>query len=118
MIYLQPGLYVVIDQLEAELAPVPKPLNHGFSQDVAYLVLGAFSLSESGEAFLILSNDENEIWFISNRHLRTHQLLPESTAFRLPLRTARGINGLADSRNGVNAIIEGHSDQVLEDRMR
>lgn len=85
MIFLQRGLYVVIEQLETDIAPVPKPLSHGFSKGVAYLALGAFSLSESGEAFLILSNDDDEIWFISNRHLRTHRLLPESNAFRMAL---------------------------------
>ena len=47
-------------------------------------------LSESGEAFLVLSNDENEIWFISNRHLRTYDLRPDSAAFRLPLRATGG----------------------------
>ena len=84
MIHIQEGLYVVIRQLETTLAPQPKPLSHGFSQSVAYLVLGAFSLSESGDAFFVLSNDRDEIWFISNRHLRTYQLLPGATAFRLP----------------------------------
>ena len=83
MIYIQPGLYVVIDQLETPLAPQPKPLSHGFSLGMSYLVLGAFSLAESADAFFILSNDKNEIWFISNRHLRTERLLPGSTAFRL-----------------------------------
>lgn len=100
MIYFQPGLYVVIEQLETELAPVPKPLEHGFSRKVAYLVLGAFSLSESGEAFLVLSNDADEIWFISNRHLRTHQLVPASTAFRFPLAEPRKEKPKAHSRNG------------------
>lgn len=90
MIYFQPGLYVRIEQLETELAPVPKPLQHGFNTETAYLVLGAFSLSESGEAFLVLSNDANEIWFISNRHLRTHDLRPDSKSFRLPLRLSDG----------------------------
>lgn len=94
MIYFQPGLYVVIEQIESALAPIPKPLAHGFSRDVAYLVLGAFSLSESGEAFLVLSNDENQIWFISNRHVRTYRLLPDSTDFRFPIKKV-GLNGHA-----------------------
>ncbi|HEY2801597.1 MAG TPA: hypothetical protein VGI85_13465 [Chthoniobacterales bacterium] len=100
MIYFQPGLYVTIEQLETELAPVPKPLNHGFNTETAYLVLGGFSLSESGEAFLVLSNGENEIWFISNRHLRTYDLRPASTAFRLPLCTSGG----KSERNGHNGV--------------
>ncbi|MBA3961341.1 MAG: hypothetical protein H0X40_05495 [Chthoniobacterales bacterium] len=88
MIDVREDLYVVIEQLETTLAPQPKPLNHGFSKDVSYLVLGAFSLSESSDAFFILSNDHDEIWFISNRHLRTYKLLPGATAFRLPVTSA------------------------------
>lgn len=101
MIYLQPGLYVTIEQLETELSPPPKPLRHGFSKGVAYLALGAFSLSESSEAFFILSNDRNEIWFISNRHLRTYCVRPEARAFRLDLNPSAGSNGHAP--NGLNA---------------
>lgn len=29
----------MIEQLETPLAPLPKPLNHGFSKGAAYLVL-------------------------------------------------------------------------------
>ena len=102
MIYIAPGLYVIVEQLETPLAPVPKPLSHGFSEDTAYLVLGGFSLAESGEAYFILSNDRDEIWFISNRHLRTSQLLPDSRAFRLPRSrhsesTQQSLNGRAHS---------------------
>ena len=89
MIYIQPGLYLRIEELEGETAPAPFPLQSGFSADVAYLALGAFSLSESGEAFFVLSNDRDEIWFISNRHLRTHMLRPTSTEFRLPVNSAQ-----------------------------
>ncbi len=83
MIYIQPGLYVRIQELEN--GPTPKPLNSGFTSDKAYLVLGAFSISETSEAYFILSNDRDETWFISNRHLRTHQVLSNSTAFRITL---------------------------------
>jgi hypothetical protein len=102
MIYFQPGLYVMIEQLETELAPMPRPLQHGFDRETAYLVLGAFSLSESGEAFLVLSNNENEIWFISNRHLRTYELQPDSTIFRIPLRGNNPKLG-ANGQNGHTA---------------
>lgn len=85
MIYLQPGLYVVIEQFEKPSAPLPLPLENGFSQGVAYLALGAFSLSETGEAYLILSNDRDEIWFISNRHLRTYKLIPDGHLFRIKI---------------------------------
>lgn len=89
---------MTIQQLETELAPTPKPLKHGFSQDVAYLALGAFSLSESGEAYFILSNDQGEIWFISNRHLRTYRVIPESREFRIDLRQSAEMA----PRNGAN----------------
>lgn len=56
MIFIQPGLYLRVEELEGETAPLPSPLQSGFSSDVAYLALGAFSLSESGEAFFVLSN--------------------------------------------------------------
>lgn len=85
MIYVQDGLFVRIQQLETPLAPNPKPLAHGFNNDTAYRVLGCFSLAESADAFFILSNDRDEIWFISNRHLRTCDLAPESAVFRKPL---------------------------------
>jgi hypothetical protein len=61
--------------------PSQKPLQNGSSRRFAYLALGAFSLAESGEAFFILANGRDEIWFISNRHLRVRQLLPGSTEF-------------------------------------
>ena len=83
MIYVEKGLYVTVEQLDKQ--PPPLPLENGFSRGVAYLTLGAFSLSESGEAYFILSNDSDEIWFISNRHLRTYKLLPDSRQFRIPL---------------------------------
>ncbi len=96
MMYIQDGLYVRIQEDQVPTAPLPKPLQSGFSREFTYRVLGAFSLSESGEAYFILANDRDEIWFISNRHLRVHQLLPSSREFRLPLPS---INGAAD-RNG------------------
>ncbi len=88
MIYIQQGLYVVIEQLEKQAAP-PFPFENGFSRDVAYLVLGVFSLSETGEAYFILSNDRDEIWFISNRHLRTYKVIPDSHLFRIYLPKAK-----------------------------
>ncbi|MEP7072249.1 MAG: hypothetical protein ABI839_07670 [Verrucomicrobiota bacterium] len=85
MIYVQDGLFVRIEQLEAALAPAPRPLNHGFNTRTAYRVLGCFSLAESAEAFFILSNDRDEIWFISNRHLRTCELDAKNSLLRKPL---------------------------------
>lgn len=85
MIYLQPGLYVRIVELEGDNAPRPLPLSSGFSAEQAYRVLGIFSPSETSEAFLIMANDRDEIWFISNRHVRTHALIPDQSALRLAL---------------------------------
>lgn len=69
-IYLKPDLFVVIQQMEGENAPRPLPLSNGFTAGLAYEVLGVHTASESGEAFLILRNDRDEMWFISNRHVR------------------------------------------------
>ena len=85
MICILPGLYVVIEQVENSHAPRPLPLESGFSSEAAYLVLGGFSLSESGEMFFMLSNDHNEIWFISNRHTRSLKIIPNATQFRIPM---------------------------------
>ncbi len=83
MIYIERGLYVTIEQLPQQALPLP--LENGFSKKNSYLVLGAFSISESGEAYFILSNDRDEIWFISNRHLRTYKLMPEMREFRIAI---------------------------------
>lgn len=67
-----PNLTVIIEQLEGERAPRPLPLSNGFSRGKIYQVLGIYTASESAEALFILANDSNQIWFISNRHLRFH----------------------------------------------
>ena len=85
MIFIQPGLFVRIEQFRGERAPQPLPLVSGFREDTAYKVLGVYNPSESGEAYFILANGEDQIWFISNRHLRAHAVLPEANEFYLPL---------------------------------
>lgn len=69
-IYIKPGLRVRIEEMKGENAPRPLPLSSGFSEDKTYEILGMHAPSESSEAFLILQNDRNELWFISNRHVR------------------------------------------------
>lgn len=69
-IYLKPDVFVVIRQMEGPSAPRPLPLSSGFSEGLAYEVLGIHTASESAEAYLILRNDRDEMWFISNRHAR------------------------------------------------
>jgi len=85
MISITDALFVVVKEMEGERAPRPLPLSSGFSEHVAYRVLGVHSPSETGEAYLILSNDRDEIWFVSNRHFRTWELRPGNPALRMPL---------------------------------
>lgn len=68
MISFEHGLYVRVEELSN--GPTPFPLKSGFSADRAYRVLGIFNASESSEAYFILTNDNEQMWFISNRHLR------------------------------------------------
>lgn len=81
MIDYEKGLYVTICQ--SEQLPAPLPLNSGFSLNVAYRVLGIYNPSESGECWLIMSNDRNELWFISQRQVRTYALESSCTSLRI-----------------------------------
>lgn len=83
MIYFEPGIYVVVEQLEEERAPHPLPLASGFSERFAYRLLGIYTPSETSEAYFILANDSDEIWFISNRHFRAHAIRSEEKDFRI-----------------------------------
>jgi hypothetical protein len=85
MISIADALFVVVKEMPGERAPRPLPLSSGFSEHVAYRILGVHSPSETGEAYLILSNDRDKIWFVSNRHFRTWELRPASSALRMPL---------------------------------
>lgn len=87
MLWLEKGLYVRI--VELENGPRPLPLSSGFNCELAYRVLGCFNASESSDAFYILANDRDEIWFICNRHLRVLGLFPDKKDFRIEI-----INGL------------------------
>jgi hypothetical protein len=68
-VYIKPGIKVKINQLETKFAPAPKPLENNFSSDKEYEIVGIHCPSETSEAYCILINDLNQIWFISNRHL-------------------------------------------------
>ncbi len=85
MVTIANDLYVVVREMEGERAPQPKPLPNGFSENIAYRVLGLHSASETSEAYLILANDHEELWFISNKHVRTYGLFPGSTLLRFPV---------------------------------
>lgn len=90
MLAFTPDLFVVVQQLDGERAPQPRPLASGFSTGTAYRVLGVHTPSETAEAYFILSNDRDEVWFVSNRHFRTHALVPGITALRLPVAVPSG----------------------------
>ena len=83
MIDYERGLYVRILQLAK--GPHPFPLEHGFSDAIAYRVLGIYNPSESGECWLILANDRDELWYISQRHVRAWKLANDEAALRMPL---------------------------------
>jgi len=69
-VYLQEELWVTVQESERPNAPLPRPLSSGFSNGKAYRVLGMHCPSETSEAYMILCNDRNEMWFISNQHFR------------------------------------------------
>jgi hypothetical protein len=85
VVALEPGLYVRIQELQQERAPQPLPLSSGFSATSAYRVLGIHCASETSEAYLIMINDRDEVWFISNKHTRAHAIMPETRQFSVPL---------------------------------
>jgi hypothetical protein len=56
----------------------------------AYRVIGVHSPSETSECYFILSNDRNEVWFISNRHCRTVAVAADRHDFNFELPGVRG----------------------------
>ena len=84
MTTLEPGLYVRIE--ESDGWPRPFPLVNGFSVGQAYRALGLSNPSKTSDAYFVLSNDNDEIWLISNSHVRAYALLPGECALTLPIR--------------------------------
>ena len=80
---LQPRLYVRIEVRDR--CPELFPLSSSFSAGQAYRTLGLYNTSETSEAYFVLSNDRDEIWFICNRYDRAHALLPDKRVFVLPV---------------------------------
>lgn len=74
MIAFEYGLYVTIEQVDDVY---PLPLEHKFNKVWAYRVLGIHSASETSEAYFILPNNVNQIWFISTRHCRYHGIIKD-----------------------------------------
>lgn len=83
MVALEPALYLRVQELDN--GPTPFPLRNGFNPHTAYRVLGVYNPSETSDAYFILSNDRDEVWFICNRHLRTVGLHPATTTLRIAL---------------------------------
>lgn len=71
MITFEKGLYVRVQEMEGPRAPMPRPLQSGFVAETAYRVLGLHAPSETSDAYFVLSNDRDEVWFITTRHVRT-----------------------------------------------
>lgn len=92
MISFESGLFVTIQELEN--GPRPLPLQSGFSSNTAYRILGIYNPSETSDAYMILANDRDEMWFICNRHLRIHGLLPQEQGVRYFMKemVVRGVN--------------------------
>lgn len=89
MITLENAIYMRVAELPN--GPLPLPLKSGFTTETAYRSLGMFNPSETSDAYFILSNDRDEIWFICNRHLRCVGVLPSVTDTRLPLMRAQSL---------------------------
>jgi hypothetical protein len=77
------GLYLRVEELGG--GPKPLPLQSGFSLGPAYRAREIDNPSETSDAYFALSNDRDEVWFICNRHLRTHALLPTERRSRIEL---------------------------------
>lgn len=82
MLSIDLKLFVRIEQLEN--GPRPLPLDSGFNLTTAYKTLGMYNASETSDAYFILANDRDEIWFICNRHLRAVGIMND-TALRVAL---------------------------------
>lgn len=85
MVCVEPGLYVRMQPLQGPRAPQPQPLDSGFNAETAYRVLGMHNPSETADAYLVLANDRDELWFICTRHLRVVGVRPDTQRPRIPL---------------------------------
>jgi hypothetical protein len=83
MIFFEPGLYLRVEEIPK--GPLPLPMSSGFSLGNAYRAIGLYNPSETSDAYFILSNDRDELWFICNRHLRTYALMPETKDLRITI---------------------------------
>ncbi len=68
-------MYVrVLEQFSPQYRSTVSGLDRGFDPDRSYKVHKIESYSESGNGFVVLVNDAQEIWWVDNRHVRaTHE---------------------------------------------
>ena len=85
MVHMEPGLYVRMQPLTGERAPQPQPFASGFNADTAYRVIGMHTTSETADAYLVLCNDRDEMWFICTRHVRVVGVCPHRVDMRIAL---------------------------------
>lgn len=95
MLFFEPGLYLRVEELIN--GPKPYPLQSGFSMGCAYRALGLYNPSETSDAYFVLSNDRDEIWFICNRHVRTIGVLPHESRLRFSTLVSSGLLARAGS---------------------
>jgi hypothetical protein len=62
---------------------------HGFDPEREYLVHHIESYSESGNGFVVLVNDQKEIWWVDNRHVRVTREDP-APSFTFPQASLNG----------------------------
>ena len=98
MLTLEDGIYVRVVQIPT--GPTPLPLKSGFNDATAYRTLGMFNPSETSDAYFILSNDRDEVWFICNRHLRCLGLIRSSLQTKMPLEEAIARSAEGGPRQG------------------
>ena len=88
MTSFEPGLYVRIKPLPGKSPP--NPLDHGFALGTAYRVLGLNAFSETSETYLMLANEQDEIVFVSTRHVRVAGVHADKNALRFPIGAEEG----------------------------
>lgn len=100
--------HVLMRVVQINDEPCRLPLNSGFSESTAYRMLGMFNPSETSDAYFILSNDRDEIWYICNRDLSTVGVLDDFRGFRVPLdliariKDGSSVAGAADTSTSTN----------------
>jgi hypothetical protein len=97
-VYLQEPIWVVVNEAERPNAPVPRPLSSGFSSNKAYRVLGLHCPTETSEAYFVLCNDRNEVWFVSNQHFRVYEGEQHSKPLEFATSQAPVLNGHRSKR--------------------